>query len=87
MVSQMLETVAHRHGSDAHIRIDLNTTRPDLQIQWEDLLRYANIVRADCPTSAAVYVPLSKHADVHKSSLNRAESSKSAPTNQYVGLI
>ena len=86
MVSQLLETVAQRHGSDAHTTVDLNTTPPDFETQWEDLLRYANSVRP-CPTSIFVYVPLSKHADIHNSSPNKAESSKVAPAKQYTGMI
>lgn len=87
MVSQMLETVAQRLNSDAHNKVDLNMPPPDLETQWQDLLRYANSVRADCPISAAVYVPLSKHAGLHKSSPIVADSSKNAAAKQYAGLI
>ena len=87
MVSQMLETVAQTHGSDAHNNVDLNRTPPNLEMQWQGLLRYANRVKAGCPTSSSVYVPLSKHADLHQASLKMAESSRTAAAQQYAGLI
>lgn len=87
MVSQMLETVSQAHGSDAHNKGDLKMTPPDLETQWQGLLRYATSVRGDCPTSAAVYVPLSKHADLQKASSNMAKSSKATPAQHYAGLI
>lgn len=69
----LLETVSHVHGSDAHSRVDLKTSLPDLEaihMQWEDLLTYAENARANWTAFTAVYVPLNKHAVLDSSSLH-----------------
>ena len=77
------------HGSDAHNRVDLRTTLPDLEaihMQWEGLLTYAENARANWPAFTAVYVPLHKHAVLHSSSPEVPQSSKVTSAEQYAGV-
>lgn len=85
----MLETISHIHGTDAHNK-NLNTTLADLEVlhmQWEGLLVYAEIVRANWAAATAVYVPLNKPAVLHTSSPGAAEVSRTSLAKQYAGLI
>lgn len=87
MINQMLETISRIHGNN---KINLNTTLADLevvQMQWEGLLVYAEIVRANWAASSAVYVPLNKPAVLHTSSPTATEVSRTSLAKQYAGLI
>lgn len=89
MINQMLETINHVHGTDAH-NLNLNTTLADLEVihvQWEGLLGYAEIVRANWAASSAVYVPLNKPAVLRTSSPGAAEVSPASLAKEYAGLI
>lgn len=84
----MLETISHEHGSSEHSRVDLRTTLADLEaidMQWGDLLAYAENARTNWAAFTAVYVPLNKHA-VYSSWLGAPGSSKVMPAEQYAGL-